>query len=101
MEYRVIFTAAAMEEARAAAAYIALAGSRRAAEDWLEGIVEAVRSLGTLPHRHGLARESSRHPDAELRQVIYKSHRVIYTVQENAVYVLHIRHAARQDLDQD
>jgi len=101
MDYRIVFTSAAMDEARVAAAYITAIGSPRAAADWLEGIIEAVQSLRTLPHRHGLARESSRHPDAELRQVVHKSHRVIYTVQGDAVYVLHIRHTARQDLDQD
>lgn len=100
MTHRIVFTEAAREQAKAAARYIAEQGSPQVATEWLDGLIEAIESLATLPHRCGLARENDLFPDAELRQLIFKSHRVIYTVIGDEVTILHVRHG-RQDVIDD
>ncbi|MCP4545517.1 MAG: type II toxin-antitoxin system RelE/ParE family toxin, partial [bacterium] len=34
----------------------------------------------------------------EIRHLIYGSYRVLYTIDENSVHVLHVRHGARRYL---
>ena len=74
--------------------------SRPAAARWLGRLMEAIRSLGTNPERHGLAPESEWYP-GELRHLLYGKrtgvYRILFEVREEVVYVLRVRHAA-QDL---
>jgi len=35
----------------------------------------------------------------ELRQLIYKPYRIIFTIRNQEVHVLHVRHSAMEDLD--
>ena len=95
-KYRVVFTPTAQLHALRDAEFIAL-DSVANAVDWYEGLVKAVHSLDTMPGRWGAARESQ-YLHEELRQYIYKSHRIIFQIDEPAgiVYVLYIRHAARR-----
>lgn len=96
MTHRIVFTKAAQEQAKAVASYIEDQGSPEAAAAWLDGLVEGISSLATLPHRCGFARENDLFPNAELRQLLFKSHREIYTVIGDEVHILHVRHV-RQD----
>jgi plasmid stabilization system protein ParE len=94
--YRVFFDPEARDEALAAAEYIA-ARAPMAALRWYKGIERAIDSLRTLPNRCAVAPESE-FLGVELRHDIYKSHRIIFRVDENArmVRVLHVRHGARR-----
>jgi plasmid stabilization system protein ParE len=67
------------------------------AERWLHGLYEAIATLETFPSRYALARENDDVPQ-ELRQMIYKSHRVIFEIRPTEVHVLHVRHAAQDNL---
>jgi len=96
---RVIFREAARDEAVEAALYIAGRGSAESAARWYEGLVEALDSLRRMPERCGFARENDCF-SVELRQLVYKSHRIIFTVREKTVHVLHGRHAAIDELEQ-
>jgi plasmid stabilization system protein ParE len=98
--YQIIFTVAAREQARAVAHYITEEGSPEAAGQWLDGLMEAIETLATLPHRCGYARESDLFPGAELRQLLFKSHRVIYTVRDEQVHILHVRHVRQDRLEE-
>jgi len=100
MTYSIVFTQSARDEARSAAQYITDEGSPAAANAWLDGLVEAVNSLSEHPHRCGYARENAAHQEAELRQLLFKSHRVIYTVVESDVFVLHVLHQRQDELDE-
>lgn len=47
-------------------------------------------------------RESDAFPEIELRQLIYKSHRLIFTIRNDTVDIIHLRHVSRDlmvDLD--
>lgn len=99
MRYTVIFRPEARDEALDAADYIAKHGSPEAALRWYEGLEAAVASLAHVPASHGYAREHDAIPGIELRQVVFKSHRLIFTIRGDQVHVLHIRHVARANLD--
>ena len=67
----------------------------RAAE-WRKGLLKAARTLERSPERCPLAPESG--PELEIRQLLYGAYRVLFTIGKDTVYVLHIRHGARQPL---
>ncbi len=94
MRYRVVFRPEARQEALDAAAYIAASGSNDAALRWYDGLEDAIASLSTMPARFGYAREHGAIPGVELRQLVYKSHRLIFTIRDGVVHVLHVRHTA-------
>jgi len=93
--YRVEFSTKVEAEILASAAYIAGDSPENAAA-WLDGIYEAIASLSRLPKRCGLIREHEEF-SVELRELIYKSHRIIFTVDADKVRILHVRHSARRE----
>lgn len=99
MKYRVVFRDEARDEALAAADYIAAHSSVAAAGRWYSALGKAIASLSVMPRRCSPAREQPAHPGAELRQLIFKSHRLVVTIRGNQVHVLHVRHAARSNFD--
>ncbi len=68
-----------------------------AAVRWYDGLLDAMRSLERNPLRWGLAREDPFFEE-EIRQFVYGRYRVLYTVRKKTVYVLRVRHSARETL---
>ncbi len=99
MRYKVLFRLEARAEAVEAALYIAEHGSPGAAQSWYAALEQAIASLATMPRRCPLAREHAAFPGVDLRQLIFKSHRLIFAIRPGEVHVLHVRHAARADID--
>ena len=99
MKYKVVFRAEARDEAVEAAGYIADQGYPETALRWYDGLEEAIASLASMPARCPHAREHGLIPHVELRQLIFKSHRLIFTIRGDEVHVLHVRHVARENLD--
>ena len=62
---------------------------------------DAIASLATFPKRCPIAPESARFP-FEVRQLLYgrKPHvyRILFTIENNTVNVLHIRHGRRKPI---
>lgn len=71
-----------------------------AALQWYDGLLEALRSLERSPLRWGLAREDIFF-EQEIRQLIYGRYRVLFSVEGKTVFVLRIRHGARETLRAD
>lgn len=70
------------------------------AQQWAIGLMEAINSLETFPSRCLLAPEDKHFPQ-EIRQLLYgKPHRyrILFTISEDAVSILHIRHTAQDTL---
>ncbi len=71
------------------------------AKIWYERVRRAIESLADMPHRARLAPEN-REFESEIRQLIHGrrsgSYRILFTIREGTVHVLHIRHAARLPL---
>ena len=82
------------------------AAESHAAARWYNGLEQAVYALAAHPHRCPVAPEA-RKAKRKLRHLLYgtKPHvyRVIYEVDEGrqAVWVLHIRYGARQEIKAD
>jgi plasmid stabilization system protein ParE len=101
MAFRVEITEDAENEARAILEWLI---SRHAGETglrWFQGLEEAIASLSELPQRCPVAAENSWFP-FEVRHLLYgrkpNVYRVLFTIQGETVYFLHIRHGRRQPL---
>ena len=96
MVYKIIIEETAEIDANDYAQLIAMNSGINIAQKWLKGIEEKVFSLSLMPQRNKVIDESMEF-GIELRQIIHKSHRIIYHINENAnsVYILRIYHSAR------
>lgn len=65
------------------------------AVNWRLGLLEAAQSLQTFPLRCPLAPENGPF-EFEIRQFIYGQYRMLFTIQEDKVVILHARHGARK-----
>lgn len=95
MSYTLLITDAAAADLAESLAYIQ-EHSPLNAERWIRDIYRAIRDL-ELFAGYGRARESE-YLDVELRQKVFKSHRIIFSVDERqkTVTVHHVRHASRR-----
>jgi plasmid stabilization system protein ParE len=75
-----------------------------AAVRWYNRLLEVIFSLDLFPERAPLAPESKSFPQ-EIREVFHgrrqHKYRILFTVTENAVHVLHVRHGARLALGEE
>lgn len=96
MSYTVNVTPEAQAGIRESFRYI-LARSPLNAERWLRGLYKTIDTLEQFPERCARARESD-YLDEELRQLLYKSHRIIFRVDKESatVSVLFVRHGKRR-----
>lgn len=105
MTYRIELAAAARADIRSQAQWLRENVSLAAADQWLTGLYKAIDSLQRRPLRCPLASESDRFPEP-IHELLYgrrgkrvHKHRIIFTVGEDTVYVLSIRHTARDELE--
>jgi hypothetical protein len=68
-------------------------------------LYKAIDTLQTQPLRCPFAAESDKFPE-EIHELLYgkrgkrkHKHRIIFTVREDTVYVLYVRHTARDELE--
>jgi plasmid stabilization system protein ParE len=92
MKYLVIVTPEAETNIGAAYEYIAERSTANAAT-WLRDLYEQISRLEKFPRRFSRAREQD-HVAEEIRQVIFKSHRIIFTIDDKSatVQVVYVRH---------
>ena len=69
--------------------------------EWFNGMMEAIESLASHPQRCPLAPETPFFRE-EIRQLLYGRgrgvHRILFTIKDDSVVVLHVRHGARKHL---
>lgn len=96
MKYRVIVTPEAQTSIRESFEYIHARAPLNAAR-WLQGLYSKIETLERFPERCAYARER-RYLDRDLRQLVFKSHRIIFKVDHKSttVWVLYVRHQARR-----
>lgn len=75
------------------------------AERWIVGFERALATLSINPERHPCAVEADRHA-LDLRQMLYglgkrPTHRAVFEIRGEEVFVHAIRHLARNDLSTD
>ncbi|MEP7355330.1 MAG: type II toxin-antitoxin system RelE/ParE family toxin [Acidobacteriota bacterium] len=95
-KFEVIVTPQAQSDILSAFGYIHERSPLNATR-WIQQLYREIDSLESLPERCGHAREQE-YLDAPLRQLLFKSHRIIFSVERTiaAVYVLHVRHAKQR-----
>ncbi|MEM9539319.1 MAG: type II toxin-antitoxin system RelE/ParE family toxin [Cyanobacteria bacterium P01_E01_bin.42] len=64
------------------------------AEEWYFGILDAIQTLNKFPNRCSLAPENEE-IGSEIRQLLYKQHRIIFRIIDDSVFIYRIRHIAR------
>jgi plasmid stabilization system protein ParE len=79
--------------------------SKHYADAWYLGIANAIESLNLNPERCAFAHENAR-LNGDVRQLLYgkskkQKHRILFTIEENTVYVVRIRHSAQRNIEQD
>lgn len=94
--YDIVIRPEAENDLREAFAYIQ-ADSRRSAASWLSGLYKAIGALETMPQRCPSAPERE-DLGFKVRQFLYRSHRILFTIESSKVFVHHIRHAAMDSL---
>jgi plasmid stabilization system protein ParE len=103
MAFRVEITAGARKDANAILFWLSSKQAGETGIRWYERLEEAVASLAQSPERCALAPENA-HVPFELRQLVYGHrphlYRILFTVDGEAVYVLHIRHGRRRPVAQ-
>jgi len=101
MGFRIRATPLALSDIDESVQYYIREGSPDVAAKWLDGIVSTVLSLREMPKRCPLASESE-DLEFEVRQILYKSHRVVFHVAGSGdggeVHVLRVYHQARRAL---
>jgi plasmid stabilization system protein ParE len=101
MIYRVITQPRAFADINETCDYLARRYSSAAAYAWYAGCSGAIDSLAQQPHRCQLARESAK-LGIELRQLLYRRrrnvHRILFTIEDDVVRILCVRHSARDEL---
>ncbi len=97
-EYRVIITPKAADDLRQEYAWLR-ERNPRAANDWLTGMRKLILGLAVMPGSHAIAPESAEF-DIEIRRALYgraTRWRVYFTIMNETVHVLHVRHGRRSD----
>ena len=99
MKYEVNLTDQAHAEAEFAFKWIEQSSPTNAVE-WFNGLVDAVETLCSMPERCSVAPESQ-DVGQEIRQLLYGKFRIIFSIEKQTVYVLHIRHGAQKHLSKE
>jgi plasmid stabilization system protein ParE len=97
--YEIIVYPKALADIREAYFYIK-SRSPMNAERWLQGIWKAIDELEMFPSGCAAAREEPKFGE-ELRQFVYKSHRIVFEVAEDEVHVLYVRHGSRERFNRE
>jgi len=100
LAYRVRITESALADARDYVRFIRdVKQEPEAADRWYRGLAAAVVSLEESPSRCPLIPESAQFT-AQLRHLIYYSHRIIFQTEESTatVHVVRVYHGARRAL---
>ena len=97
--FRVLVAAPAEAEVEEAYCHIRKDSPANAAK-WRTGLVEAAESLRNFPERCPPAPENGPF-EFEIRHFIYGDYRMLFTIRDDAVVILHVRHGARQWMKQE
>lgn len=105
MSRHVVSSARADKEIEAAGQWWAQHRSAEQATRWVRGILKAIEGLANNAERHALALESNRFP-FEVRQLLFglgrqPTHRVLFTIRPECVYVLTVLHVAQDAVGLD
>jgi plasmid stabilization system protein ParE len=97
--YRVIILPPALDDMELAHRRIKRESPMRA-DTWVNGAERACQTLSEMPRRCPLAPENDS-LDYETRQLLYGAYRILFTIEDDTVLILHVRHGARRSMTPD
>jgi len=74
--------------------------SREKVAVWHFEFTKAIESLENFPRRCSLALEDTEF-DYEIRQLIFQQYRILFTIRDETVRILHVIHMSRKPLAKD
>lgn len=101
MAYKIKMTRRAKVDLMQTANYLTEFVSPEKARDWKNGLFTAVKSLNKMPRRCPSAPDTvDADVEQEIRQLFYQSHRIVFSVDDeaNIVSILRIYHTSREPL---
>ena len=105
MKYRIELAATAKADIRSQGQWLYSEISPAASDKWLAGLYKTIDTLQTRPLRCPVATENDMFPE-EIRELLYgrsgkrkHKHRIIFTIRDDTVHVLFVRHTARDELE--
>ncbi|MCA9241055.1 MAG: type II toxin-antitoxin system RelE/ParE family toxin [Planctomycetales bacterium] len=96
MALKVILTAEAFRQIEQIGDYISRDSPEHALR-WVERLLAFTETLVAFPEKHEVIYTAAQ-AGREVRQALFGVYRVLYEVQPKAVYVLSVRHGARQPM---
>ena len=104
MKYKLVVTQRAARDREDAFDWYSANYSKEYADRWYEGVSQAIESIISNPLRCHQARESESLP-FELYEMLFgrrrNKHRILFSIEDDLVFVLRIRHSAQRDLTAD
>ena len=102
MTYRIELADTAKADLQEATRWIRDEVSPAAADRWLAGLLKAANTLQKQPLRCPLAAESDKFPE-DIRLLLHgkrkKKYRILFTISNDVVIILYVRHTARDELE--
>ncbi|MBD3675768.1 MAG: type II toxin-antitoxin system RelE/ParE family toxin [Planctomycetaceae bacterium] len=99
MSFKIEFSQRSQHDLEEIFEYI-YASSPENARRWRTKLEEKLMSLTTQPEACGLALENE-YSSGEVRQMIFGRYRVLFTIRDQTVYLLTIRHSARKEMKEE
>lgn len=99
MSYQVEISERALLEARSAALWMAQFSEEKATI-WYFDLSAAIQSLENMPFRCSPAPENKSF-GFEIRHLIFGKYRILFTVEDETVYILNVRHSTQKTLNPD
>ena len=101
-QYRVVFSPSSQEDLKLTLEWLKQKVPMEKVKEWYHSFKEQIESLRHLPKRCPLAPENGLWGKEEIRQLLFVKYpsvyRVLFTVNEDTVQILNIRHGKRRFL---
>ena len=102
MTYQVIIEPTAERGIREAIHWITANRSPAAAAKWYNALEKKIPTLRSFPRRCPVAAEDDKFPE-EIREMLHgpkrQRYRILFTIREDAVHVLYVRHSAQDEIE--
>ena len=99
-KYKVAITNPAAQDLRESYLWGCKKWGVKQAKQWLRQAQQAAYSFSEFPQRHSLVPKGEQEElGAEVRQMIFQRYRILFTIQKNTVYILHVRGAAKGEIN--
>jgi|CXWL01.1.fsa_nt_gi plasmid stabilization system protein ParE len=99
--YKVEITSPAFNDLRESYIWGAEKWGAVKARAWIRAAKKAAYSLVQFPERHSLVpQQEQTELGHDVRQMVFQRYRILFTIKDDMVYVLHVRGAFKEDVSE-